>query len=651
MSTALAFSAFSGLIPRLGKRLLPDNGAQVAANCVLTSGEITPRRGLSLVHTPAVAGPWVSVHRAEYGAAEQWLAWSKDVDVAVAPLPEDVEPRYCITGDGEPRLAQFSNLPSTFFALGVPAPKAAPGVSHSGGTGAATSRVYGYTFFSLLGEESAMSPASALTAGKVDGTWAISAMDAFPASSGTGSVSVAAGVTTFTNTGNHWLRAGDEVVIAGTTVAVSATTSNSVFKVPGDFTGATTWARKAAWNTTGMKRRLYRSAGTAATYQLVSDDVGTTYNDTLTDLQIPGDELISAGWDLPPTNLKGIFALPNGAMCGFYGTKLRLSEPFQPHAWPADNEYSTDYEIVGVQAFGSSIVACTAGRPVIFDGQDPGAMSPQRIDQVWPCLSKRSVVALGDGVGYATVPGFAYIGLAGPRIFTAELFTKKEWAPLNPGSMVASVAEGRIYITFTEVSSTAQMLVLDPGEAAMLTEAGTPSTELYTDPRNGQLYLVDAAGIHQWDAADGTFIPFTWRSKELVLPHPQNFGAAKIDFESAARTADQQQAQDSYNAALAANVVRINDGDFAGAYGSGAFNTLAINGDDLAVPPEVANLDLLSFILVGDGVERFSKEVFSTAPFRLPAGFKADSISVQVTGTVKVKSIKLAETMLGLKQV
>lgn len=650
MAAPLRLSLFGGTTPRLGPRLLPEGGAQIATNCLLTSGEIAPFRGLELIETPSVPGPWMTVHRAEYGETEHWLAWTKDVDIAIAPLPADVEPRYYVTGDGEPRFAPFSNLPTTFFALGIPGPKAAPTVNHSGGTGATISRVYGYTFFSALGEESAMSPASALTNGKPDGTWAVTAMDAFPASAGTGTVSVAAGVTSFTNTGNHWLRPGDEVVISSTKVVVVETPTNTSFKVAGDFAGATAWARVAAWNTAGMKRRLYRSAGTTASYQLVHDDVGTSYNDTLSDSAIMGDELISATWALPPTGLKGIFALPNGSLCGFYKNKLRLSEPYQPHAWPIENEYSTDYEVVGAQSFGSTVVACTAANPYVFDGQDPGAMSGQKIDQVWPCLSKRSVAAVGDGVVYATAFGLAYVGLAGSRIFTKDLYTKQEWSPLEPSTMITAVSEGRIHIAYTRAGGAPSMLVIDPGEMAVLTEMAVSSTELYADPRNGLLYIVDDSGIKQWDAVNGTFLSYTWRSKEIELPFPRNFGAAKIDFISASKSADQSQAQANFNVIVAANQVRIDNKAFAGAYGSYAFGALPINGTDLTPPPPVEGLDRLSFLLVADGVERVSKQIFSNEPFRLPAGFKADNVAVQVSGTVKIRSIKLAETIVGLKQ-
>lgn len=642
---------FLGMLPRVAERLLADGAAVDAENVNLTSGEIRPIKQPLLVNTPSISGPWLSVYRAEHNGAQVWLAWSRDVDIVRAPLPPAVEPRFYWTGDGEPRYARFSGLPGTLFALGVPRPKAAPGVSHSGGVGAATTRVYAYTFYSALNEESGESPASALTTGKVDGTWAITGMDAFPASSGTGTASHSGGVTTFNNTGNHWLRVGDEVVISSQTVVVSEVTSNSVFKVPGNFTGATTWARKAAWNTSGMKRRLYRSAGTTGSYQLVADDVGTSYNDTLTDAQILGDELISQSWEPPPTNLKGVIALPNGALAGFFDNQLCYSEPYQPHAWPTEYRRATDYEIVGIQSYGTTVVACTAGTPYIAQGTEPAGVTLESVDQVWPCLSKRSVVSIGDGVLYATGHGMAYVGMAGANIWTQPFFSRTEWAPLDPSSMVSAMAEGRVFVRWIGEAGDKGVMVFSPADAGLgLTLLSAAPDELYGDPRNGKLYLVDSEGIRQYDAGVGARIDFSWKSKEYHLSSPINLGAAKVDFVSEMSEADYAAAQAEYEAAALAN-----DALVASYAGVGAINARSVNGGLLngSNINNIAPLDVagLTFTLYCDGVAVFSRQLISDqSAFRLPAGYRSDNVAVGLTGSVRVKKVVLAETMQGLKQ-
>jgi hypothetical protein len=640
---------FMGMLPRVAERLLGEGAAVDATNVNLTSGEIRPLRRLLLVHEPLTLAPWPSVYRAEWNDAETWLSWSRDVDVARAPLPTSVEARYYWTGDGEPRYAEFTDLPAG-FSLGVPRPKTAPSVSPSGGVGADVTRVYAYTFYTALNEESPESPVSTLATGKVDGTWAITGMDAFPASNGTGTATHLSGVTTFTNTGNHWLRVGDEVVIAGDTLVVSEATSATAFKVPGDYSAATAWARVAPWNTTNMKRRLYRSAGSTGNFQLVSDNVGTTYNDTLTDAQILGDELISQDWEPPPTNLKGIIALPNGAMAGFFGNQLCYSEPYQPHAWPVAYRRSTDFEIVGIESYGTTVVACTAGRPYIATGVEPSSVTVESVDKVWPCLSKRSVVSIGDGVLYATSYGMAYVGMGGSTIWTEPFFSRTEWAPLSPQSMISAMAEGRVFVRWVGEDGSKGTMVFSPQESSTaLTLLNLVPDELYADDRNGRLYMVDAVGVYQYDAGVGERLRYSWRSKEYHLPSPINLGAAKVDFLGEMTEADYAEAQAEYEAAVAFNEALLPTYAGFGGVNGAQINGSEINGSDLDQLP-VPELDSTTFTLYCDGRAVYSRVlVADQSAFKLPAGFRTDNVAVGLTGTLRVKSVKLAESMAGLK--
>lgn len=651
---AISIVPFRGMVPRTADRLLGEGAAVDATNVNITNGEIRPLRRPLIVNEPSVSGPWLAVYRAvnDDTGAQVWLAWNKDVDVVRAPLPPELEPRFYITGDGEPRFARFSDLPATFYALGVPRPQAAPTVAPSGGAGTDTTRVYVYTFYSALNEESGESPASALVTGKVDATWAISGMDAFPANSGTGTVAVAAGVTTFTNTGNHWLRVGDEVVIAGQTVAVSAVTSANVFKVPGNFTGATAWARKAPWNTAGMKRRLYRSAGSTGSYQLVHDDVGTSYNDTKTDAQILGDELISQGWEPPPPGMRGLLVLPNGAMVGFVKNQVLYSEPYQFHAWPEAYRRKLSFDIVGIGAYGTTVVACTASVPYILTGVEPAVVTPEDVNEVWPCLSKRGVVSIGDGVLYPTGYGLAYIGMSGARIWTSGFFTRTEWRPLNPASMVAVNAEGRVYVRYAAENGTKGIMVFDQDEAGLgLTYLSAAPDELYSDERNGQLYLVDEDGIKQFDAGEGFPLDFSWRSREIGLAAPVNLGAAKVDFVPEISAADLAAAQAEYDAAVLANVTAVTGYAGAGSIGGARVGRYQVDGSNIKDLPSL-NAPALTFTLYADGRAVFSaKLVDNIGAFKLRHGFKAAHWAVGLTGAVRVQSVKLAETMVGLREV
>jgi hypothetical protein len=431
---------------------------------------------------------------------------------------------------------------------------------------------------------------------------------------------------------------------------VSATTSASVFKVNGNFASATTWARQAPWNTTGMKRRLYRSAGSTGSFQLVADNVGTSYNDTLTDVQILGDELISQAWEPPPTNLKGLIALPNGALAGFFDNQLCYSEPYQPHAWPIEYRRATDHEIVGIQSYGTTVVACTAGMPYVAQGTEPANVTLESVDQVWPCLSKRSVISIGDGVLYATSHGMAYIGLSGANIWTQPFFSRTEWVPLNPASMVSAMAEGRIFVRWVGQAGDKGVMVFSPADAGIgLTLLSETPDELYGDPRDGKLYMVGANGIRQYDAGIGARIDFSWKSKEYHLQSPVNLGAAKVDFVSEASQADFDAAMAAFESAVAQNALLV-----AAYAGGGSVNARQVNGGALnasslanVAPP---NVPALTFTLYSHGEVVFSRVlVADQRAFKLPAGFRTDNVSIGLTGSIRVKKVIVSETMLGLK--
>lgn len=649
---------FNGMTPRTGARLLPDNGARAASNVKSQSGELHPLNVPHLVTTPNKLMPPLSIYRARSGLTlDAWLSWPYDVDVVRAPLSVDVESRFYWTGDGEPRFGSYSQVttggnndyPKAFFALGIPNPTAVPAVAPSGGTGSVVTRFYCYTYFSALGEESGPSPISAIASGNVDGTWAVSGMSDFPLNSGAGTAAYAGGVTTFTNGSSvpHWLRAGETVVILGTALLVASATSASVFTVSGDYSTATAWARAANWNTAGMKRRLYRTTGTTGAFELVNDNVGISYSDTLTDSQIMGDGLISSGWEPPPVGLSGMTVHASGALAGFVGNQLWLSEPLQPHAWIAANTLSTDYPIVGIGAFGTEIAIATGGNPYVASGVDPASMSLQKIDGLYPCMSKRSVIPVGDGVVYASNHGLIYVGTAGTRIFTDRFYTRDEWLPLNPSSMVCEYTNDKVYVAYNDAAGNTQILTFD---GAMLVTAGISAHELYADQATGELYMGTASGIEQFDSVSTYPMAYNWRSKDFTFPNPCNLGAAKIDFKIAIDPAVLALIVAQRNAAIAANQAALASGNLSGAIDGFAYNAAAINEGLFVTVPPLPPANTVQFILRNNDTVVFTKVVQDTKAFRLPSGIKYDHASVEVSGSGIVYDIRIAETMTALKQ-
>jgi hypothetical protein len=666
---------FGGLIPKIGTRLLPDSAAQVANNIKLQSGEIRPLRLPALVNTPTKPLPAETIYQARNGETSAWLSWPFDVDVVRVPLSAEVEARFVWTGDSEPKIGTYSNAmagggnnyPSTYYSLGVPAPITAPTVTPSGGAGATTTRAYTYTFFSALGEESASAPASALTTGKVDDTWAITAMDAVPPNTGNiTAITYVGNSVTVTSDVTHYNRVGEEVTIAGVTTvanvngtwtltAINTAAKTMTFTVTstptGTYNNATdttdTWARKTNWNTSGMKRRLYRSTGSLGTVQLVHDDVGTTYNDTVTDANLLGDELISSAWALPPVGLRGVDVHSSGALVGFVGNLLCFSEPLQPHAWPVEYQLSTEHDIVGVGAFGSEVGVGTTGNPYVASGTDPASMAFQKLDGMYPCLSKRSLIGFADGLIYASAYGLVYAGQSGVSIFTEQFYSKDEWQALKPETMSCASAYGRLYVAYKLDDGTRSILVFDEG---ILVAADVQTYALYADAATSEVFVSDADGIKTWDDADSYPLNGSWRSKDFVLPAPVNFGAAKIEFDNAIDDATQSAINAAIAAAVAANAAMMATGNIGGSINSMAYNAGMVSGTELTAVPDDPPSNQVTFILRKNMDEVvMTRVVSSNRGFRLPSGYKADTFSVEVLGQCRIREIRLAETMDSLR--
>ena len=141
---------FSGEIPRLIPRLLPDTAAQRAENVRLDDGGLTPIRQSRLDDTIVGVDPIQTI----YKNGADWLAWDTVVHAAPGPVATD---RLYYTGDGAPKMLAGG----VTYDLALDAPTGALTATLGGvGTGAITTRLYVYTWVTAFGEESEPCPVS-----------------------------------------------------------------------------------------------------------------------------------------------------------------------------------------------------------------------------------------------------------------------------------------------------------------------------------------------------------------------------------------------------------------------------------------------------------------------------------------------------------
>lgn len=589
---------FAGIVPKKSPQLLQDNEAQIAANTKLHSGEIRSWRRPGSVY-PKQIPPFtpLSIYRMNNLAGDSlWLSWPVEVDVVPGPVYDTGSPIY-YTGDGAPKktnasMAQVNPInPSNYLLMGVPTPTAAPTVVSTGGTtgsgATAETRTYLFTFLSEFGsivEESAPSPTSALVMVNPGGTTVVSGL---PAAAPTGKYNI-------------------------------------------------------------TKVRVYRSVtGTSATtfMQCKDVDIGTTsFTDTTTALQL-GMVLPSTSWAPPPDGLTGLVGMANGIMAGFVDNQIYFSEPFMPHAWPPAYALSVEFPVVGLAAYGSSLVVATKGNPFIISGTTPAAMSQEKLPLYEPCVSKRSIASDEQGAMYASPNGIIKIGPGIADNVVRGLFTRDEWAAYNPGSMLGEVHDGRYFLFYSFPNGEGGGLILDRNnQASPLTTTTVMTTALHADPVNANLFIAENDEIKGWDSDVVNDLHYEWRSKVFVMPRPVNFGAAQIngDFSSLGAAARLQ----ALLAYLKAQNQTIWDSarGMLGTLGDQGVNEYALGGSLMLPLPTAAEDKFVLLSVYADGVLRARIKVSNDKPFRLPSGFKADRWEFVVNGNVAIRFIKFAET-------
>jgi hypothetical protein len=669
----IKLDSFSGIRPRMGPTQLANNEAQQANNVRLTSGELRSWKEKVKVYQPAVNGTSTIYKLRNTNTSDfRWLEWQVDVDVVRAPIADDNDFRVYYTGDGEPRKTNWNlatttgsgvkPFPNGYLSLAVPPPTTAPSLSASGGTGSDEDRAYLYTYISTFGavtEESQPSPAATVTCKEVGATVAISGFTT------TGTYSQTDTTITVTETG-HLLTGGQQVyldftsglaadgwytvasIVDGDTYTVEAAVSEST-------SGNVTVLAKlpaGTYNITG--RRIYRTvvgAGTVS-YQLV-DEIPlstTTYSDTKTVTDL-GPLLQTQNWNPPPSDLKGLVAMPNGMLAAFRKNEVWFAEPYHPHAWPDLYTLVVDAEIVGLGVYDTTLVVLTKGQPYLLTGGTPLAISQTKLPMNQPCLSKRSIASDQYGVVYASPYGLVSIGTGTQDVVTLPLYTQEEWQKLNPGIM-NGVIYNNLYIGFCQQGATIKAIIIARADNPPLVVYDFPARAVYIDQSNGELFAVSDIDntLYQLDADPINRTFYEWLSKKFILPNPMNFVGFKIHANYGA-IAD----GDAYNAlvaeleALNAALFTSSGGALQGSFNEVVLNNFTFNGSILAnIPPQAGSRSINVFIY-GDGQLIYSGGVGSPETVRLPSGFKAYEYEVEFSGNVDMRVFAMATSIQELR--
>ncbi|MBK5942704.1 hypothetical protein [Halorhodospira halophila] len=479
-----AVRVFGGMAPRVGPRLLEAYQAQKAVNCLLDSGELRPfrkPREAGSLELPGYSVGSFALWRA--GDDSYWLRFPGDVDVATSPLNEDARRRVYWTGDeryGGPRMSYTpavyeggaDEYPVTSYALGVPAPSAAPTAEpmepdEDAEEADLRDHFYVYTYVTALGEEGPPSPPS----------------------------------------GNAPAAPGQGVTVGDIHVDSSAGSDRLIERI-----------------------RIYRTeAGTSQAEFFFVDEIDasvTEYEDTV-DSGALGEPLPSVEWDPPPEGLQGLVNLPNGMLAGFEGQGVWVSEAYMPHAWPGSYQVTVSDRVVGLGVFDQHVVVCTENEPVLLTGSDPRGMQQTRLEVNQGCLSKRGIVSLGYAVVYPAPDGLVMVDRSsGARVITEGLLAPRDWAEYKPDTIHAYEWRGG-YLAFYDGGA----FFLDPrDERSGLVEIEVDGIVAgHRDHLDDTLYLLtDTGALLEWDKG-GAPMRYRWRSKLYSWRRPINLSMARVE--------------------------------------------------------------------------------------------------------------------------
>lgn len=386
-----------------------------------------------------------------------------------------------------------------------------------------------------------------------------------------------------------------------------------------------------------------------------------SFTDTLPDNYVSlNNQLGSTNFFPPPSNLQGIIAMPNGMMAGFKANEVWFCQPYQPHAWPPGYVQTTEYPIVGLGVTNGALVAATSAAPYVFNGINPGAITPLKCPVAAPCLSRGSILSGEAGVTFMSPNGLMQVTTTGLVLNTTDLwFTREGWQTLTPQKYTRAIFLASCYFCFGSTSplgvspadnSVAQQgftIELDQdnqsfsiwpqpgghrlGFIPQVSHLNANIDNLLTDPWTGIGMVISNGNVYYYDFSNTntqyTMVPYTWKSKIYQQNTKKNYSAIRVFFTRPPNSPVQ---------AACPNEACADDP---------SWNTLAAN--QLGIIKTYADVNCDGEMVLVDCREiRRSGELL-----RIVGDFKAEQWSFEILGRVIISNVQIATSVKELSNV
>lgn len=279
--------------------------------------------------------------------------------------------------------------------------------------------------------------------------------------------------------------------------------------------------------------------------------------------------------------MEGIIVTSNGVVIGFAGNEIVPSEPYLPYAYPLDYRQSLHSNIMALAEMSAGIVVATDDKPAIISGVTPDSYSITTLDASFPCVSKRSMVDMGEAAIFASHDGLVAVSGGGANLITKELISKDHWQTLNP-STIHAYRYNTKYVAFYDGVG-GFVFDLATGDLTFLSFYATAG---FFDSPTGKLYLVVSGSLVTFDNGS-SLLTYEWQTKDFEL----------------------------------------------NGFPIGALRVTGVNLENTQID------------IYFDDVKVFTKVLAGTNDtFRLPAG-RPDKVSVKLTGNAEIKTMTLASSL------
>lgn len=625
----LTFQQFSGIAPRIAPRLLPATLAQEALDVKLWSGELRPHYADTIIKY--IPSHTQSIYRYKWKNKKyNWLGWAKSVNVVKGPVYDDENNRiYLMVNDGTGFLVTDSSLledrdyinglESKAYAVAIPEPEQSD-IWISGGTGSGDieSRSYVYCYVRQW-------PDGTIDIGKSSGPLKNSS------DRSRYTVDVRPGQVVDMSIVDPLLYAdGAHVGINKVYIYRSEVTSagQAVYSYVDQFdvnTNRDTNNPNAVWIAEG-------------TYYKYSDSKPNTSL---------GEACPSLYWDPPVDGLKGLVSLQNGLFAAYKDSTVYVSDWNAPHAWPYEHKVTIDYPIVGLGSFGNTLVVCTEAAPVLITVTDPTKPTTRAIQENCPCVSAGSIVSTRNGVIFASTNGLVLINSASPTFITEKIITQDEWLPLHPESLQAAFLNNTYYGFFTNPTEKAAGFLFDLDSYTYSTvynsivSSGMVYTSqltkiVYNDVEQSQLYVCcplenkTQYSLNSFGTDSRINKSFRWRSKVNVSPQGLfTLSCAQVNFTKLSSLKPEPPVWEGRLAGSALGMVYV--------------DKQPVNGWCKTNTIELYDKTVFNYYV--DGKLRFTKNIVDSKPFRLPSGFRGETVEIELKSNSHVHSVILASSM------